>query len=313
MTERLRAMWRTIAAFAGWVLMLRVLGASGVEQALGNHTSASHAVCEGLAGAGVLGCALLRGQRMADRRSWRPLLLLAVVRFAGEMLWRPYVDGLLHVRYVRAGLESMVLMAGPLWLALLGALGLVPETTPRRTVGAALAGLAAYCLLLQADDMTPRLWEWPALLLVWVQAMGLVWTWSYARRRLAEQPVLSVAGCGMLVLAAVHCVAALLLPAPDARSFAWGKVWGPVAVAATATGVAGVLWYWLLGHAELAVFSMQTLVLWLSAVLFEFAMFGFLSWRIDVAVLVGLGAMWVAMRARVGDDDPVLLGVSSRT
>lgn len=312
MREPGRLSWRVLGALAGWAAMTRVVGVSGIDSAMGNRAFLARAMCEGLAGCGLLGWAAWRRQRMPAGRGWVALPLLAGVAFAGELLWRPYIDGVLRVHYLRAPLEGMVLLVAPLWLALLAGFRVVPDAVPRRTVGAALVGLAAYCLILEEAALMPRLEEAPALLLCWMYALATVWAWSYARRVFAGGRVTVTAGAGLLVLAVVHSVAAASVPNDVARLFAWKEVWGPLALGAVATGVGGWLWYWLLLRVELAIFSMQALVLWLSAVAVAFTLFGFLSWRVDLSLGLGVGAVLAAVQARVEDDEPVRLGVSQQ-
>lgn len=310
MKEQGRLDWRIAGALAGWAVTVLLVGNSGLDQAMGGRDLVAKSLREALAGCAVLGLGAWRGERLPGARGWGALLLLAGVSFAGELLRRPYVDGVLHVHYVRAALAGTALLLAPLWLALLAALRLVPDAVPRRTVGATLAGLAGYCLLLPGDDLTPRLWEVPALLLYFMQAVATVWMWSYARRVFTNAPVLATAGCGLLVLAVVHGIANALIPNDVARSFPWGQVWGPLAMSATAAASGAALWYWLLTKVELALFSMQACMVWLTVAIFAAVVYLLLSWRMGLAVALGLWAMWSAVRARVENDEPVRLDIA---
>lgn len=83
----------------------------------------------------------------------------------------------------------------------------------------------------------------------------------------------------------------------------------PLAGAAACAGLGSVLWFWLLRRLELGAFAMQIELVWLGSVLTVFAMFGFLSWRVDLALLLGVAAWITALRARAVDEEPVRLGV----
>ncbi len=292
-----------------WAVVEMGKGSAGLEQAMGWR----RALADGIAGALLLAWGLGRGGRALRGRGWWALVMLGVLGVAGTLLWRPYVDGVLHVHYVRAPVQSMVLLVAPMWLALLGAARWLPEAVPRKTVGAAIAALAGYCLLLTADALSLRLEEVPALVLTVIWAMALVWVWSFARRTLAGCAVPVAAGCGLLVSAAVHALAATRMPVEGAQGFvwsgAWFAAWMPLAEAVSLTGAAAVLWFFLLQRMELAAFSMQQVVILTGGLLVQFVLFGFLSWRVDLAVALCVGAIWTALQARAEDEEPVRLGV----
>ena len=291
--------------------MCTVVGQSGLRQASGSEMFFVQTLREAVAGLVLLGWALWSGQRMPFRRGWWSLLLLAGVTFSGELLVRPYVIALLDQHAAKSAQQQIIWMAGALWLALLGALRWVPEETPRATVGAALAGIAGFCLLLSANQLSVRWVEMPVLVLSLVQAVAMVWTWSGARRIFARGSVTMVAACGLLVSAAIHGLATLATPqsAAELQDLVWAEVWRPLALAVVTTGAAGVLWFWLLQHLELAAFSIHPVALWTVGLLWQAALFGFFTWRSGAALALGLGAIVVALRARLEDDDPVRLGL----
>jgi hypothetical protein len=41
-------------------------------------------------------------------------------------------------------------------------------------------------------------------------------------------------------------------------------------------------------------------------------MFGFLSWRIDLAIAISVAALVAALRARPGEEQPLALGLGDR-
>jgi hypothetical protein len=69
------------------------------------------------------------------------------------------------------------------------------------------------------------------------------------------------------------------------------------------------LWFWLLERMTLAAFSMGSLATWTAFVLPGFVLFGFMSWRVDVALALAAAAIVVALRARVAEEQPVALGL----
>lgn len=304
---------RILAVLAGWVVARHFAITDDLYGAMGWQIFFAEALLAGCVGVLVLGWAVARRQTRLGRRQWAALLLLSAVSASGGLLWAPYVDRLLGLGSARGAQPMMALLMAPLWLALLGALRLVPEQTPRRTVGAALAGLAGYCLLLPSDQMSVRVAEWPVLLLVLMQAIGLVWTWSFARQALAGFPLAMVVGCAMvcvvLVNATLGWVARPLVDMQQPQAIAWPMVRKALPVAVLDRGVATICWYWLLERMELAAFSMQALLMMLSWMLIGLIPFGLLSWRSDVALVLMGGAVWVALRARPEDEEPVRLGV----
>ena len=297
---------RVVAALVVWAAVELWRGSAGFARAMGGW---QRALADGIAGALLLAWGLGRGGRAPRGEGWWALVALGVLAVAETLLWRPYVDGVLHVHYLRAPVQSMVLLAAPMWLALLGAARWVPDAVPRKTVGAAIAAVAGYCLLLKANELSLRLEEVPALVLTVIWAMALVWAWSFARRTLAGCAVPVAAGCGLLVSAAVHALATLCLPKDGAQGVSWAEMWVPMGGAVLLAGAAAVLWFSLLQRMELAAFSMQQVVLLTGGLLVQFVLFGFLSWRLDVAVALCVGAIWTAMEARAEDEEPVRLGV----
>ncbi len=304
---------RVLAVLAAWVTLRLFSLNDDLDRAMGFQLFYAEALAAAFVSLPVLGWALIRRQGRLGVRQWVALLLLSGATAAGGLLWAPYVDTLLGLRAARGAHPMMIQMVAPLWLALLGALRLVPEMTPRRTVGAALLGLAGYCLLLRADDMSVGLAEWPVLLLWLLQAIGLVWTWSFARRALSGWALPIIVGsamvCAGLVNGALGYAARPLVAMQETQPIDWPSTWKVLPLGVLERGVAAFLWFWLLEHVELAAFSAQSLLVALGMVVTGLVAFGFLSWRYDVALVLLAGAVWTALRARVEDDEPVRLGV----
>ena len=307
MTER-RIEWKVALGFV-CLAFLRGLGEDRLAEAMHSQRFAATCLSDGIASVILLGWTLARGHKLPGRRGWLALLLLISVSLAGLGLWRPYVDEVFHLHYAKAVQQELILIAGPLWLALLGALRWVPETTPRRTVGAVLAGVAAITLLLKENDLTLVAASVPVLVLTAIQAIAVVWTWSYAKRSLARVRADTAAACGLLLSATLNGTISLVAERPQWQPVDWRSAAISLAYGIIVAVVAGVLWYWLLQRMELAAFTMQTLAVSLSGLLLQFVLFGFLSWRLDLALALGGGALVVALRALPEDDEPVLLHV----
>ncbi len=306
MTER-RIDWKIALGFVCWAI-LRGFGEDRLAAAMNGQRFAI-LLTDGIASIAMLGWALRHDYELADRRGWSALLLLLTINLAGLGLWRPYVDDVFHLHYAKSAQQMLLLIAAPLWLALLGALRWVPEATPRRTAGAALAGIAAVTLLLREDDLTLVAASIPVLVLTAIQAIAMVWAWSYAKRSLVGVRPTAAAGCGLLLSATLNGAMSLFAERPQWQPVDWRSAGMSLIYGIIVAGVAGVLWYWLLQRMELAAFTMQTLAVSLSGVVLQFVVFGFLSWRVDLAMALGSGALVVALRASLEDDEPVLLHV----
>jgi hypothetical protein len=69
------------------------------------------------------------------------------------------------------------------------------------------------------------------------------------------------------------------------------------------------LWFWLLERMTLAAFSMGSLAIWTASIFPGFILFGFMSWRFDAALVIAVGAIVVALRARAVEEQPAALGL----
>ena len=310
MVERrahLSGSWVVVAAFASWALLQGWVESQSTG-AVPAQPFVAEFLSDGVAGIVLLMWAFGRRQRAPGRRTWTALLLVIAIELSSIALRRPLVEGALHLPAVRTSQQSLIFMAGPLWLALLGALQWVPEATPRRTVGAGLAGVAAMALLLQEREFSLTWAAIPVLLLTVVQAIAVVWTWSYAKRALLGVSTAMAAGCGLLIAAALKSII---------RITTEGSHWTASGIQAGSLGrrtgveiLSAVLWYWLLQRMELPAFSMQTQAYWLASILLQSALFGSLSWRLGIAVTLCMSALTIALRAKPDDDDPVALHVA---
>ena len=99
---------------------------------------------------------------------------------------------------------------------------------------------------------------------------------------------------------------------PNARGVFVGRACGDFAcLDGGGDGCGGaVLWFWLLRRMELSEFSAQTVAALVAVLFVQFVWFGLLSWRVDLALTLSVGAMWTALRGGPDDEGPVRLGLA---
>jgi drug/metabolite transporter (DMT)-like permease len=208
------------------------------------------------------------------------------------------------------GVAFFVSLAAPLWLGLLAALQLVPDEMPRAVAGASIAGIGAACLILPGDAYTVGPNQIPVAALYVLLGVLTVFSWSYARPRLAGTGTAAAAGCFLLLTAlsqiALRPILARDLPVP----LGWRDAMLPLLLSALVSAASWWLWFWLLERMTLAAFGMRALAAWLASLLPGLLMFGFLSWRVDAAAAIGMAALVVALRARTADEQPLALGLA---
>lgn len=303
---------RAVVGFAALAVLagpVRSATASGIEYPLHFQQFAAAALTGTLAGAVLLTLSLLRGEAMLGRRQWLALGMLLVPQWLGTRLSVPLIRAVPWLHETPWGVPFLLALAAPLWLGLLAALELVTVDVPRAVVGAGIAGIGAALLLVPVDayrvapDMAPVLAAHVAL------GILVVFSWAFAVSRLVGAGKLAVAGSFLLLSGAGQAAFSLLLERPHWQAVNWHDVWAPLLVAAAVLGAFWWLWFWLLEHLSLAAFCMNSLAAWTAALLPGFAMFGFLSLRGDAALAIALGAIAVAVRARVAEEQPLALGL----
>jgi hypothetical protein len=89
----------------------------------------------------------------------------------------------------------------------------------------------------------------------------------------------------------------------------WRAAALPLLVEVVVSAGVWCLWFWLLERMTLAAFSMGSLAMWTATTIPGLIVFGFMSWRVDVALAIAVGAIVVALRARAGDEQPMALGL----
>jgi hypothetical protein len=261
-----------------------------------------------VAGTVLIALSVSHRQRILGGRQWLALLLLLIPQWCSIAL-SPLITPLPWLHGVRWGASLLLSLAAPLWLALLSALELIQVEVPRSIVGAAIAGIGAVCLVVPVDAYSVTWNQVPMLVLQTLLGIAAVATWVFARDRLDGAPPECAAGCYLLLSAVSNAAFAVLYERELWQSLEWRQLIAPLALQAVVVACSWVLWFWLLQRVTLGAFGMRALAAWLAAVIPGFAMFGFLEWRADAAVVVAVSAVVVALRAGPAEEQPVALGL----
>lgn len=268
------------------------------------------AVASGIAGVVLLGVAALRRERLPRCGEWGALLLLFAPQWIAGLLAAPGIRLPSALHTTPWGVAFLVSLAAPLWLSLLSASQLVHEQAPRAVAGASIVGIGAVCLATPGGAYAVTLKEIPFAVLEMVVGVLAVWSWTYARPRLATTSTAAAAGC-FLLLNAVGAVAAMPLTsgtqyyAPD-----WHAAFLPLLCIALLQAALWWLWFWLLRRMTLAAFGMRPLAAWAASIVPGFVLVSLTSWRIDAAFVIAVAALVIALRARPGDEQPLALGLA---
>lgn len=272
-------------------------------------TPARFAVSSLLAGAVLLLVGVARRRRMLDARQWLVLLVLLFPQWLASPLTAPAIRSFPWLHETGWGVAFLLTLAAPLWLALLSALQVVSVQVPRAVVGATIAGIAAVCLVVPTEAYAVAPKQMPVLVLQLVLTILTVFTWTYAAPRLAGAGTLAVAGSYLVLSALGNTGLSLLLERSAWQPLEWREMAMPLLVQAVVIACSWSLWFWLLQRMTLAAFGMGALAMWTASMLPGFVLFGFMSWRIDVALAIAVAAIVVALRARVADEQPLALGL----
>jgi hypothetical protein len=275
-------------------------------------SSIQMAVGSGLAGVALLLLALVRRERMPRGAEFLALVALLVPQWLAGLLGPPAIRAVPALHETPWGVAFLVSLAAPLWLGLLSALRLIRDEVPRRIAAASIAGIGAVCLVIPVNAYTIALPQIPVAMLHLLLGVLTVFSWSYARPRLAAVGTASASGCYLLLTALSATAARSLVAVGPPSPLDWRASMLPLLLTALVSAVTWWLWFWLLERMTLAAFGMRTLALWTAAALPGFAMFGFLSWRVDAAMAISVAALVVALRARPGEEQPLALGLGDR-
>ncbi len=265
-----------------------------------------------LAGAVLLGAALARRQRFPRPPQWLLLLMLLLPQWLSLPLDPPYAASIPWLTPTRWGTTFLLMIAAPLWLALLVALRLVSKEVPRATAAAAIAGIGAVCLVfpLETYSVAPR--EVPVLLLHILFNSAALFACAYAAPRLNVAATYTLAGSYLLLSGISGALYALLPGQLPSEAINLREAAIPFLAQTVVTAGAVWLWFWLLERMPLAAFCMLPLAAWTASTFRNFLFAGFLDWRLDIALVIAATAVTVALHARVADEQPVELNLHTR-
>jgi hypothetical protein len=272
-------------------------------------TTLGSALSSVLAGTGLLLICVARKRRMLHAKEWLVLLVLLMPQWLAALLTAPIVRSFPWLHETRWGLAFLLTLAAPLSLALLSALQIVSVQVPRAVVGATIAGIAAVCLVIPTDAYAIDPKQTPALVLQLLLNILIVFTWTYAAPRLAGVSALAAAGSYLLLSALGNAGLSLLFERSARQPIEWQEQAIPLLLQAAVIACLWVLWFWLLERMTLAAFGMRALAMWTASILPGFALPAFFSGRVDVALVIAVGAIVIALRARVTDERPTALGL----
>ena len=304
-SRRVYLAFLSLAVFAG---PLTGYVSGTVLPAIGLGAFTAVALSSAVAGTVLIALSVSHRQRILGARQWLALLLLLIPQWCSVAL-SPLITPLPGLHGVRWGTSLLLSLAAPLWLALLSALELVRIEVPRSIVGAAIAGIGAVCLVVPVDAYSVTWNQIPMLVLQTLLGIAAVATWVFARGRLNDAPPECAAGCYLLLSAMGNAAFALLFERGSWQPLDWRQLIAPLALQAVVVACSWVLWFWLLQCVTLGAFGMRALAAWLAAVIPGVAVFGFLQWRLDAAIVIGLIAVTISLRARVVEEQPVALGL----
>jgi hypothetical protein len=276
---------------------------------------AGSALSFALAGVGLMLLSAAVKQRMLNAKQWLAILVLSIPQWLTHALDESYVGDVRWLHAPRPGVWQLLSISAPVWLALLSAMQLVQEKVPRTVVGAAIAGIGTVCLVRSTDEYSVAPKQIPVALVQLLLSIVIVYTWAYAKPRLASAGTLAVAGA-FLVLSALGEGGFWLL---SERSFwqpvDWREVVIPLAVQAAVIAATWWLWFWLLKRMTLAAFGMRALAAWAAVLMLALANSDLpdwrMGWRMDAALVIAVSAIVVALRARVTEEQPVALGLGA--
>jgi hypothetical protein len=306
---------RVYLAFA----VLAVLAGPGIGYASGAILVATQlqvfaglAMAELLAGGLLVGYAAASRQRRPAAMQWGAMLALLVPQWCAVALTSS--AGLFSwLHGIGWGTVLLLGLAAPLWLGLVAAFDLVEVEVPRSVVAAAMVGMGGVCLVVPTNAYRVAWNQVPMLLLLSLTSIATVVSWAIARPRLRALSAEWAAGGYLLLSCLGDAFFALLW---ERSSWSWQAIIArallvPLLCDAVTLAATWWLWFRLLERMTLAAFGMRQLAAWVAAVVPELALIGFRQWRLDAALVIALGAIVVALRARGGEEQPVALGLGT--
>jgi hypothetical protein len=195
---------RTAAAFVALAVLAGPVTTYAFTPALfavGWQAPVGTALSSLLASAFLVAVCVARKQALLRAREWLAVLVLLLPQWLASLLAPPFIRPLPWLHETGWGVAFLLRLAAPLWLALLAALQLVSVEVPRAVVGAAIAGIAAVCLVIPTDAYSLAANQAPVLVLQVLLSIFVVFTWAYAAPRLAGADTLAAAGSYLLLSA----------------------------------------------------------------------------------------------------------------
>jgi hypothetical protein len=304
-----RGQWRVYLGFAA----LAVLAGPVSGYAMGGMLAATQfqvflavGMAGLLAGSVLLGYAVARRDCPQGARPWTALLLLLVPLWC-TIPFTSVTHPSSRLHPLGWGTALLLSLAAPLWLALVAALDLVEVKVPRGVVAAAIVGIGAVCLVIPTNTYRMAWNQLPTLVLQVLLGIATVASWVIARPRLEGWPVEWAAGGYLLMSALGDLFFAVLYQRTSWQPVDWHALMLPLLCDAAVLVVMWWLWFWLLQRMTLAAFGMRALAAWTVSVALGVGFAGFRDWRIDAALVIAVGAIVVALRARETEEEPGLV------
>lgn len=238
---------------------------------------------------GIVLSSIALGSRRPFPRAWRvhrKLAILGVLNVGG-------FTGLLNVGLlgVSAGEASLLVYTQPLWIAVLAAVFLGERLTPRRILGLALgfAGVLAVLAPQARQSHGGAWWAYGALTLA-----ALSWAVASIYYRNEPLPIDHYWMTGLqCAYGAVPLVLAWwLIEAAAVPRFGWELLWTVAFTGALSSGLAYLLWFWMLRRREATLVGIAVFLVPPFAVLFGGL---FLGERPSPNLIVGTGLVLLGL------------------
>jgi hypothetical protein len=261
-----------------------------------------------LAGIALSVYALARKGAMLGRREWGTLLLLLIPQW-GSVLIASSANFVPWLHSIGEGTALLLSLAAPLWIALVVAFDLISFEIPMVSVAAAIVGIGAACLIIPANTYGVGWSQLPMLLLQVLLGLVTVITWAITRSPIYGGSIEAAVGGYLLLSALGDGFFALVYERTKWQPLDWHGLLAPLLCEAAMLAVSWWLWFFLLQRVTLAAFGMRALAAWVASVIAGIGLAGFVQWRVDAALMLAVGAVVVALRARVADEQPTALGL----
>lgn len=305
----------TFAALAVLVVIVPVWTKTALDSALPFQELAGSALSFALAGIVLILPSAIRRERMLDARQWLAILALLLPQWLAHALDASYVGDVRWLHVPPSGYVFSLSIAAPAWLALLSAMQLVQEKVPRAVVAAAMVAIGTVGLVRPTYEYIVAPKQLPVAFVQLLLSIAVVYTWTYAKPRLASAGALAAAGSFLLLSSLGDGGFWLLSERRSWQPVDWREVAIPLFIQAAVAAAASCMWFWLLERMTLAAFSMGAAAAWAAVLIFALANSSLLDWRmgwrVDVALAIAAAAIVVALRARIEDEQPVALDLGT--